>query len=179
MHRGTTGEVDCLELVGNPAALLRSGTIEGEHPVRHREVDDGDPQAREQQPRSKLQAVGDRTGDEGDGDDREHELKRHEHRGRESPDQGDVDHLGGLDAVGRVGHHSLGGVATDESLESEELRRVAEQARDVVPEGHRVPVQHPQDRHQAHGADTHHDHVEHVLRADHAAVEEGQTGCHQ
>ena len=43
VHRGTTREVDCLEFVGNPAAVLTGDAVEREHPVRDREVHDRRP----------------------------------------------------------------------------------------------------------------------------------------
>src|SRR5690606_6077168 len=51
---GATGEVDRFELVGDPAAGLGGALVEGEHPVRDREVDDGGPDTGEEQPGSEL-----------------------------------------------------------------------------------------------------------------------------
>jgi hypothetical protein len=47
---------------------------------------------------------------------------------------------------------------------------------DVVAEGERVAVQHPDDADEAERAEAHHHHVEDALRADHAAVEEARPG---
>src|SRR5690606_14744501 len=41
VHGGTTGEVDGLQVVGDPATGLGGDAVEGEDPVRDREVDDG------------------------------------------------------------------------------------------------------------------------------------------
>ena len=84
VNRCATGEVDRRELVGDPATRLGGGAVEREHPVRDREVDEGRPQAGEQQPAAELEAVGHRAGDQGDGDDREHQLEGDEHRCRQA-----------------------------------------------------------------------------------------------
>ena len=64
---GTAGEVDDAQLE-EPAAGAPD-------PVGDREVDDGDPQGDEQRPGAELHAVGERTADQGGGDDREHQLE--------------------------------------------------------------------------------------------------------
>ena len=67
-----------------------------------------------------------------------------------------------------------------QALEAEEVERVAEQAgADVVAEGHRVAVEHPEDADQRQRAEAHHHHVQDALGADHAAVEERQAWGHQ
>ncbi|CPU58290.1 Uncharacterised protein [Mycobacteroides abscessus] len=50
---------------------------------------------------------------------------------------------GGVHTVGRVRRDGVGPVGTDKSLETEVLRRITEKVRDVIPEGHRVAVEHP------------------------------------
>ena len=179
VNRCATGEVDRGELVGDPAAGLRGAAVEREHPVCDREVDERHPQAREQQPAAELDAVGHRAGDQRDGDDREHQLEGDEHRRGQREHQRDVDRGGRFDTGTRIGDDFGSRVSADEALEAEELRRVAEQIADVVAESKRVAVQHPQHRHHTHGADAHHDHVEHALGANHAAVEERQARGHQ
>ena len=52
-------------------------------------------------------------------------------------------------------------------------------AADVAAEGEAVAVQHPQDAHDADGAEAHHEHVEDALAAGHASVEEGEPGGHE
>ena len=179
MHRGTTSEVNCLELISDPATLLRGRTIERENPMRNREVHDRDPQTRKQQPRPELQPVSHRTRNQRHRDDREHQLKRHKHCRRNRAHQRNIDNLGRLDPISRIGNHRLGSITTDKTLQTEKLRRVTKQPRNIVTERQRVPIQHPQHRHQTHRTDTHHDHVQHVLRADHAAIEKSQAGRHQ
>jgi hypothetical protein len=179
VHRGAAREVDRGKLVGDPAAGLCGAAVEGEHPVCDREVHDGHPQCREQQPCAELDPVSDRTGDQRDGDDREHQLERDEHGGRHREDERNVHRLDGFDARGRIRDDLCGGVTADEALQPEELRRVAEEIGYVVAECQRVTVEHPQHRHHTHGAEAHHDHVEHALGPDHAPVEESQARGHQ
>ena len=65
----------------------------------------------------------------------------------------------------------------EQAVEAEELERLAEQtAADVLAERHGVAEQHPEDTDDADRAEAHHHHVEHALRPDHAAVEEGKPG---
>ena len=71
-----------------------------------------------------------------------------------------------------LGAHQLG--------EAEELEGIADQpAADVVAERLGVPVEHPEHADQRQRPEAHHHHVEDALRADHAAVEERQAGCHE
>ena len=93
--------------------------------MRDREVDDRRPDAGEEHPGAELRAVGDRTGDQRDGDDREDRLEADEGHGGKAP-------------------ASLVGVRAIRPVEAEELAGVAEQSgADVVAEGHRVAVEHP------------------------------------
>jgi hypothetical protein len=179
MDRSTTREVDCLELVGDPAAVLTGESVEREHPVCDREVDEGRPQTREGQPRAELQPVGDRTRDEGDRDDREHQLEHHEHQLRNGACQRDIHRIGRCRPGGRIRGNRGFRVTGDQTLQAPVLRRVADEIELVVAEGQRVAVQHPQHRHDTHGADAHHQHVEHTLGAHHAAIEERQSWRHQ
>jgi hypothetical protein len=94
-------------------------------------------------------------------------------------DQRDVDRIGGFHARGRVGDDRFGAVSADQTLQAEELRRITEEIAYVISERQRIAVEHPQHRHDAHGADAHHDHVEHALGPHHASVEEGQARRHQ
>jgi hypothetical protein len=116
VHRGPTCEVDRRKPVRDPAADRGGNPVEREHPVRDREVDDRRPECGEDQPRHEPHAISDGTRDQGDGDDREHRLEGDEHRGREGADQ-------------RNGHlRAIAGqiCPTEEALETEELRWVAE-----------------------------------------------------
>ena len=78
VDRGATGEVDRLQVVGDPAADVVPPGSEVEHPVGDREVDDGAPDHGEDHPDAELRPIGDGAGDQGDGDDREHGLERDE-----------------------------------------------------------------------------------------------------
>src|SRR4030095_14797853 len=120
MDRGTTREVDCLELVGNPATVLTSDAVEREYPVRDREVDEGRPQAGEHQPAAELQAIRDRAGDQGHRDDREHQLECDEDSLRQSPGERNIYCRR---AGGRICCDS---VAADQSLEPPILSWVTE-----------------------------------------------------
>src|SRR3978361_418709 len=63
-------------------------------------------------------------------------------------------------------------------LRAGELERLAQQAAaDVVAEGHRVAVEHPQHADERQRAEAHHHHVQADLRADHPAVEGGHARC--
>ncbi len=170
MDRGPAGEVDGVQFVGDPAAVLRGDTVEREHPVRDREVDDRRPETGEHQPGAELQPVGDRTRDQGDRDDREHQLECHEHVHRQRSGQRDISR--------RFTCGRGGGVAADETLQAEVFGRVTEEVVFVVAECDRVAVEHPQHRHHAHRADAHHEHVEHASGADHTAIEECQSRGH-
>lgn len=100
------------------------------------------------------------------------------------PDEEDLGdpHVGAehVDDRRAVGVDRGSGRVTDDTLESEVLERVADDAADVAAtEGHRVAPQHVDDADDAHGAERHHHHVEDGLGARHAAVEEGEAGRHQ
>jgi hypothetical protein len=114
-----------------------------------------------------------------DGDDREHQLEGHEHRCRQREHQRDVDRLDGFDPCARIRDDFRSRITADEALEAEVLHRITEKVADVITKGQRVAVEHPQHSHHTHGADAHHDHVQHALRANHAAVEERQAWRHQ
>ncbi len=168
INAGAAGEVDREQLVGDPATRLRLGSVEREDPVGDGEVDDRGPDPGEDHPGAELGPVRDGTGDQRDGDDGEHRLEGDEGHGRDGEDQ-----AGGSEAlVDALGAH--------QALEPEELERVTEQPpADVVAERHRVAVEHPQDADQGECAEAHHHHVEDALGADHAAVEECESWCHQ
>ena len=68
-HRAA-GKVQRPQL-GQPAAAAP-------HPVRHRAVDEGEPQDREDQQGAELDPLHHRAGDQGHGDDGEHALEHHE-----------------------------------------------------------------------------------------------------
>ena len=74
VHRGSPGEVDHAQFV-DPSALV---TIEVEHPVRDREVNNRCPDSGKNEPRTELRPIRDRSGDETDGDAGEHRLECNE-----------------------------------------------------------------------------------------------------
>ena len=171
MDRCPSGEVDRVQLVVDPAAVLGRETVSREDPVRDREVDDRRPECGEHQPGAELQPVGHRARDQGDGDDREHQLEGHEDGRRHRPGQRDVRR--GTAAT------RLDGVAADEALQAPVVARFADDSPLVVTERHGIAVEHPQHGHDAHCADAHHDHVEYASGTNHAAVEERQSRRHQ
>ncbi len=136
------------------------------HHVCEREVDDGDPDTREQEPGAELDPLGQGTTDEGGGDDRECHLER------------DVDDVGGVaPGAGDEVAVSIG----DAVLEAEELERVGKNAPDVLGAvGHRPSPQNVDDADDGHGPpEGHHHHVQDGLGPRHPAVEESEAGCHQ
>ncbi len=58
VHRRTAGEVERLKPVGDPAPVA---VVEGEDPVRDREVDQRHPRRDEGEPAPEAHPVGDRT----------------------------------------------------------------------------------------------------------------------
>ena len=164
VHRGAAGEVDRLEVVGDPAAHLSGVAVEGEHPVRDREVHHRRPHAGEHHPGAELGPVGDRAADERDGDDGEDGLEADEGERRETSGLA-------LDATER------GGV--EQTLEAAKSKLPTRPPPDVVAERERVAVEHPQHADEPEGAEAHHHHVEDALGADHAAVEEREAWCHE
>ena len=126
----------------------------------HWRIDQQGPGADEDQPGAEPSAVGDRPGDEGAGDDAEQALEDRK------KDRGD-----GAHDVSLVG---------EQLAETGILQRVAEQPpTDVVPEGERVAHERPEDEDDRQRAEGHHHHVEDALGANHPAVEQGQTRCHE
>ncbi|CFR26573.1 Uncharacterised protein [Mycobacterium tuberculosis] len=173
MNRGAAGEVDGVQLVGDPAAVLSGETVKCEDPVCDREIDERRPQTGEQQPGAELQPVGHRPGDQRNRDDREHQLECHKHGRRQGTRQRNI-HRGGLRA--RIGSNSID---ADETFETPVLARVAGDVANVITERNRVAVKRPEHRHDTHRADAHHDHVQDALGTHHAAVEKCQTRRHQ
>ncbi len=160
VDRSTAGEVEHAPL-GQPTGPVAVRIAEAEDPVRNREVDNGDPHRDEDGPGTELGPVRDRSRDERGRDHREHQLER-----REDEDRDRV-----LPTVDRdlVEH-----VAQTDSAE------VADEAVGVfVAERQREAEQHPQRGDDADRQHAHHQHVEHGLGADHAAVEEGKARGHE
>ena len=150
VHHEPAGEVEGLPQAGADGAV-RGEEPAAPHHVGQRGVDDGGPDGHEDAPRDELEAVGHRAGDEGDRDDRE----------------------GG--AVGRGDEPALGHRAG----QPEVTGGVPHHPGPPVAAGHPVDPQDPDDADEAHRDEGHHDHVERGLRAGHAAVEDGQSGCHE
>ena len=124
-------------------------------------VDERDPQDGEDGPRGELEAVSKRTRDQGNRDDGERRLEGHHDQ------RGDA---GGLPQSGRV----------SKVVETHETGRVADEAAERVgAECEPVAVDHPHDGDSSDADEAHHHHVEHGLRANHAAIEERQRGRHQ
>ena len=115
-----------------PTSRPGRDAVEGEDPVRDREVDDRRPDAGEDHPGAELGPVGDRAADQRDGDDREHGLEADER-----PAAGCGASTG--DAAERCRR-------TIRPFEAEELAGLPiRPPPDVVAEGERVAVEHPQD----------------------------------
>ena len=132
------------------------------HPVGERAVDEDRPQHREHHVRLELHALGDRAGDQPDRDDREHALVHRVHRcaGSSAP------------AVRSWSRHPV----------EAEVGEAADERREypaAVAEGERVAEERPDDRHRAHREEALHGRGEHVLAADHAAVERRETRRHE
>jgi hypothetical protein len=137
------------EQPGREAALAQSReeATAPDH-VCEREVGDRDPDRQEDQPGREPHPVGDRTTDQRSRDHRERELECDVHIALRA-----------------------------DALETERGERVGEEAGDVGPGVRHRPA--PQDVHDAddrQGDVRHHHHVEHGLRAAHAAVEQCQRG---
>ncbi len=124
MDRGTTGEVDRVQLVVDPTTVLGGKTVSREHPVCNREVDQRRPQPGEHQPGGELQPVGHGARDQRDGDDREHKLEGNEHGGGHGAGQRDI---GRRSAAGR-----FHGVAANQAFQAPVIGRVAYDAPFVV-----------------------------------------------
>ena len=122
----------------------------------HGIVDQQGPEAEEDGHGAELHALGEGSGDEGGGDDGEHEL---------------VDHVGLMGDGGGVG--GFGGEA--DSVE-EEIIEAADEAVSVA-EGEGITDQRPEDGDEAHHGKALHHGAEHVFSADEAAVEERQAGA--
>ncbi len=130
------------------------------HHVRQREVDDENPQHREQQHRAELHALGERARNQRGRDDREHEL---------------VDHVGLLrDGAGVVGIGRAADAVQKQVAEIAEEGRAFAEREAVADDG----PQHADDGHQDEAV---HHGAEDVLAADQAAVEKRQAraGHHQ
>ena len=137
-------------------ADLREPAVRIPHPVRDGDVDEQRPDRHEEHPRRELRAVGDRTADQRCGEDRERQLE-----GREQ-------HLRNLPVHGRRvdARHA-------------EVFESADDAAVIVAEREAVPDEQPHHGDQGDRDETHHDHVEDALGADHAAVEQGQARRHE
>ena len=127
-----------------------------EHPVRNRGVHEQRPQGHEDRPRGESHPVRDGAGDQRRGDHRERHLERHERQRRDRSDR-------------RVA----------EMLHADEVEVAEQPTVTGTTERERVTDDHPQNRHDAHADEVLHQHCEHVLRADHAAVEQSQPGRHE
>ncbi len=154
MHHGAAGEVQ-------HAPVPHQAAVTGPDHVRDRRIDEGEPYGHEHQHRGEFHAFGEGADDECRGDDGEGHLEGDEHAFREGADQavdGQAAEKGALqptDEGAEVGHARFhaGGI-----------------------EGQAVAVDHPEDAHQAGDGEALHHHRQHVLRTDHAAIEQRQAG---
>ena len=152
VHHRTAGEVERAE--------FRQPTA-GEDPMGHRGVDEDEPETDEQCVGLELEAIGGGTGDERRRDHGEGHLIRAEEHERDGQAHG-----------GRTG---IGGDVTHPG----EIEIADDTAVTEVAEGQRERDGDPDDGHEPHGEEVLHEHAEHVLGSNHAAVEEGQTGRHE
>ena len=129
-------------------------------PVRDRRVDEDRPEDREQDEGAEPLALGERAGDEGRRDRREHQLEGGEQHERD-------------------GHRIDRARLEADAVEHREVEATDQaQSVDVRPEGEREPDDDPDDAHQRQSEEAVHDRREHVLAADEATVEQGQTRQH-
>ena len=150
-HRAVTR---CLQTQGERAGA-------GPDHVRDGRVDQREPQQHEHQHRREAHAFGEGADDQRRGDDGEGHLEGDEHAFREGAD-----------------HAFLGEVPEESVLEAPDeggqVHRAGLHAGGV--EGQAVAEDHPGHRNQAGDGKTLHQHRQDVLRAHHAAVEQGQAG---
>jgi hypothetical protein len=151
VDHGAAGEVEDAVRV-EPTAL-------GPHPVSQRAVDKRHPQRDEHQVAAQAHPLGERPRDQGRRDDRELALEHHEHQ------------LG--DAL--VAEHRR----VVEAGQADQRRVPADQPALAVAEGQAVADHHPLHADHRHRQKRVHHRRQHVLAADHAAVEQGQAGHHQ
>ena len=125
-------------------------------PMCHRVVDQDRPEQDEQRERAELHALGKRSRDERRRDDGEHALERDE---REFRNRAALEHV-------------------EADIGKPEFLEAADEATHIRAERHRVAENHPLHRNHRHDEEALHDGREHILAADHAAVEEPEAGGH-
>jgi len=123
--------------------------------VGHGTVDEDGPEGEKESHGAELHALGKGAGDEGGGDDGEHEL---------------VDHVGLLGNGGCV----VGVGGESDSAEKEVFKAADEEV--SVAEGERITDDCPDDGDKTHHGKTLHHGAEDVLSADEAAIKEGEAG---
>ena len=140
---------------------VRSGPVPNH--VRDREIDQRHPERDEQRHRRELHAFGEGADDEGGGDRREGHL------------EADIDQLGDVDVRGEGRRLRIeDGLAFRRDVQ-EGLREAADEV-GAAGEGQAVAVQRPQDGDDADAIEHLHQHREHVLGADQAAIEQRKAG---
>ncbi len=152
---GSSGEVDCADAAGGgpePAAGRPD-------PVGEWVVDDEGPEEGEEGVGAEFDAFGEGAGDEGGGDDGEHALEH------------DEDEFGDAGAV----VDEVGGDAGEE----EEVRVPADDVSAGLAEGHGVTNDDPFDADDSECGQGVHHRAKDVFTADHAGVEEGESGDHE
>jgi len=143
--------------------IADEGTLTTPHHVREGRVDQQQPGGDERDHRTELHAPGERTGDDGHGDDREHHL------------EGDVDDGGiRVRARRRAGDGGRGRPGEEELVEPADDGIGAIAAVGDGPAG-----DHPQDADDADRGDGHEHGVHRVLTPRETPIEERQAWCHE
>lgn len=129
------------------------------NPVADGNVDEDHPQDEELQVAAEVQPPGERARDQRRSDDGKHKLVSKEQDERHSA--------------------RIDGARSDPHLiQREVVADVAEQAAHIRPESEAEPAENPDDGRNAHGNEVLHHDGQHVLFADHAAVEQRKGGRH-
>ena len=151
VNDGAAGEIQA----GKVAAGCVEQSADAPDHVGHGAIDEERPEGKKHSHGAELHALGKGAGDQGRGDDGEHEL---------------VDHVGLLGNGGGVV-----GVRCETDAAQEEVLEAADEAV-AVTEGERVADDSPDHGDQAHHGEALHHGAEDVLLADQAAVEKRQAG---
>src|ERR1017187_1165404 len=149
---GATGKIEA----GNVAASGVEQSANAPHHVGHGTVNKNGPEGKIERHGAELHALGKGAGDEGRGNDGEHEL---------------VDHVGLFGNRGGV--IGIGGKA---DAAQEKMLKAADEGA-AVAKGQRVTADSPNDGDQAHHGEALHHGAQDVLLAHEAAVEESESGA--
>ena len=157
VHHGAAGEVE-------HAPVPHQAAVTGPDHVRDRCINQGEPDAHEDQHRGELHALGERTDNQRRSDDREGHLESDEHSLREQRRRA------GNARRRNTGEERLAH-ATEERIEVDDALLHAGGV-----EGNAVAINDPQDADQTGNGEALHQHGKNVFRANHTAVEQRQTG---